>query len=87
MRDIRKMANIDPEHMRLICNGRVLKEPDAWAGCSRGTRSAPRCAVCMAPVATGARACRAAQRLEHGILMKRQDFREKAEQISFVKYL
>uniref|UniRef100_A0A7S2IM47 Ubiquitin-like domain-containing protein n=1 Tax=Zooxanthella nutricula TaxID=1333877 RepID=A0A7S2IM47_9DINO len=121
-RDIKKLAKeqcgIEPEHMRLIYEGRVLKDSDdlacykvegdsavqihftaghsALLGGSVPQRvqknpfSTP---VRGLPGSKGHRTSRMSGRLggmalirKYGILMKRQEFREKAEQIGFVKY-
>merc|ERR1740121_673306 len=115
-RDVKKFAkeccNIEPEHMRLIYEGRVLKEsdtlecyrPDAAApyvqlmftaghtamlGGSRGQivqRNPFSTPVRGLPGSKGLRTSRMSGRLggmglirKYGILMKRQEFREKAE--------
>eukprot|EP00932_Pfiesteria_piscicida_P006020 SRR837773.15939.p2 GENE.SRR837773.15939~~SRR837773.15939.p2 ORF type:complete len:186 (-),score=87.66 SRR837773.15939:46-525(-) len=122
VRDVKKIAkelcNIEPEHMRLIYEGRVLKESDtlecykpdgespiqlhytaghdAMVGggsnvkVQRNPFSLP---VRGLPGSKGHRQSRMSGRLggmglirKYGILMKRQEFREKAEQIGFVKY-
>merc|ERR1719184_370719 len=122
VRDVKKLAkeccNIEPEHMRLIYEGRVLKESDtlecyktdsdmavqlmftaghtAMLGGSRGQhtqRNPFTTPVRGLPGSKGLRTSRMSGRLggmalirKYGILMKRQEFREKAEQIGFVKY-
>merc|ERR1719254_369500 len=122
VRDVKKLAKecsgIEPEHMRLIYEGRVLKESDtlecyrpdagvpvqlmftagheAMLGGSRGQivqRNPFTTPVRGLPVSKGLRQSRMSGRLggmglirKYGILMKRQEFREKAEQIGFVKY-
>mmetsp|Transcript_102105 Transcript_102105/g.294014 ORF Transcript_102105/g.294014 Transcript_102105/m.294014 type:complete len:153 (+) Transcript_102105:64-522(+) len=122
VRDVKKLAreqcNIEPEHMRLIYNGRVLKESDtldcydadsplavqlmytaghtALVGGSQGQvqqRNPFSTPVRGLPGSKGNRSSRMSGRLggnalirKYGILMKRQEFREKAEQIGFVKY-
>eukprot|EP00932_Pfiesteria_piscicida_P017571 SRR837773.4450.p1 GENE.SRR837773.4450~~SRR837773.4450.p1 ORF type:complete len:179 (-),score=75.05 SRR837773.4450:120-599(-) len=122
VRDVKKLAkevcNVEPEHMRLIYDGRVLKESDtlecykvdaeipiqvhytaghaAMVGggsnvkVQRNPFSLP---VRGLPGSKGHRQSRMSGRLggmglirKYGILMKRQEFREKAEQIGFVKY-
>merc|ERR1719219_1450899 len=122
VRDVKKLAKeccgIEPEHMRLIYEGRVLKESDtlecykadsdmavqlmftaghtAMLGGSRGQiqqRNPFTTPVRGLPGSKGLRTSRMSGRLggmalirKYGILMKRQEFREKAEQIGFVKY-
>uniref|UniRef100_A0A7S2IM65 Ubiquitin-like domain-containing protein n=1 Tax=Zooxanthella nutricula TaxID=1333877 RepID=A0A7S2IM65_9DINO len=122
VRDVKKLAkeccNIEPEHMRLIYEGRVLKESDtlecydadrdaavqlmftaghnAMLGGSKGQvtqRNPFSTPVRGLPGSKGHRTSRMSGRLggmalirKYGILMKRQEFREKAEQIGFVKY-
>eukprot|EP00932_Pfiesteria_piscicida_P019467 SRR837773.6293.p1 GENE.SRR837773.6293~~SRR837773.6293.p1 ORF type:complete len:188 (-),score=87.54 SRR837773.6293:62-544(-) len=122
VRDVKRLAKelcgIEPEHMRLIYNGRELKEADTLecykedaempiqvhytAGhasmvgggsnvkVQRNPFSLP---VRGLPGSKGHRQSRMSGRLggmglirKYGILMKRQEFREKAEQIGFVKY-
>eukprot|EP00428_Durinskia_dybowskii_P000570 CAMPEP_0170287046 /NCGR_PEP_ID=MMETSP0116_2-20130129/43575_1 /TAXON_ID=400756 /ORGANISM="Durinskia baltica, Strain CSIRO CS-38" /LENGTH=168 /DNA_ID=CAMNT_0010538453 /DNA_START=79 /DNA_END=585 /DNA_ORIENTATION=- len=122
VREVKRLAreacNIEPEHMRLIYNGRVLKESDtlecydadssmavqvmftaghaALVGGSQGQvqqRNPFSTPVRGLPGSKGNRSSRMSGRLggnalirKYGILMKRQEFREKAEQIGFVKY-
>merc|ERR1712060_709076 len=122
VRDVKKLAKegcgIEPEHMRLIYDGRVLKESDtlecydtdskmpvqlmftaghsAMLGGSRGQivqRNPFTTPVRGLPGSKGLRVSRMSGRLggmglirKYGILMKRQEFREKAEQIGFIKY-
>merc|ERR1719401_2312023 len=122
VRDVKKLAkeccNVEPEHMRLIYDGRVLKESDtlecykaesgmavqlmftaghtAMAGGSKPTvvqRNPFGTPVRGLPGSKGNRTSRMSGRLggmglirKYGIMMKRQEFREKAEQIGFVKY-
>merc|ERR1719168_563280 len=122
VRDVKKLAkeccNIEPEHMRLIYDGRVLKESDTlecyktdsemavqlmftagyegMAGGSKGQvvqRNPFTTPVRGLPGSKGNRTSRMSGRLggmalirKYGILMKRQEFREKAEQIGFIKY-
>merc|ERR1719436_2042280 len=122
VRDVKKFAReccgIEPEHMRLIYEGRVLKESDtlecykrdvgvpvqlmftagheAMLGGSRGQivqRNPFTTPVRGLPGSKGLRQSRMSGRLggmglirKYGILMKRQEFREKAEQIGFIKY-
>eukprot|EP00434_Breviolum_minutum_P039078 symbB.v1.2.034685.t1/scaffold4523.1/size38513/1 len=132
VRDVKKMAkeycNIEPEHMRLIYNGRQLKDWDtldcydakgnnpvqilftaghtAMLGGVGGTGGGPRgghgakqqknpfsAPVRGIPGSKGARSSRVSGRpggmaliRKYGIMMKRQEFREKAEEIGFVKY-
>merc|ERR1719444_773793 len=122
VRDVKKLAkelcSVEPEHMRLIYDGRVLKESDtlecykadadtpiqlhftaghtALLGGSQPTvvqRNPFTTPVRGLPGSKGNRTSRMSGRLggmglirKYGILMKRQEFREKAEQIGFVKY-
>jgi len=128
VRDVKKLAkdecNIEPEHMRLIYNGRQLKDADtlecykgdapvhlfftaghvAMMGGVGGTGGGRRANVpaqrnpFSAPVrglpgSKGLRSSRVSGRpggmaliRKYGILMKRQEFREKASEIGFVKY-
>eukprot|EP00932_Pfiesteria_piscicida_P011525 SRR837773.22704.p2 GENE.SRR837773.22704~~SRR837773.22704.p2 ORF type:complete len:177 (+),score=91.63 SRR837773.22704:29-532(+) len=122
VREVKRLAKeacgVEPEHMRLIYDGRVLKEADtlecysqdaetpvqihytaghaAMVGggsnvkVQRNPFSLP---VRGLPGSKGHRQSRMSGRLggmglirKYGILMKRQEFREKAEQIGFVKY-
>merc|ERR1719436_44962 len=122
VRDVKKFArelcDIEPEHMRLIYEGRVLKDSDTLEGYKtdgeaavqvhftaghaallggskpqlqqRNPFSTP---VRGLPGSKGNRTSRMSGRLggmalirKYGIMMKRQEFREKAEQIGFVKY-
>merc|ERR1719394_1330468 len=122
VRDVKKLAKegcgIEPEHMRLIYDGRVLKESDtlecykadsdmavqlmftaghaAMAGGSKGQvvqRNPFTTPVRGLPGSKGNRTSRMSGRLggmalirKYGILMKRQEFREKAPEIGFIKY-
>eukprot|EP00427_Karlodinium_veneficum_P059681 CAMPEP_0169372278 /NCGR_PEP_ID=MMETSP1017-20121227/36373_1 /TAXON_ID=342587 /ORGANISM="Karlodinium micrum, Strain CCMP2283" /LENGTH=212 /DNA_ID=CAMNT_0009470887 /DNA_START=40 /DNA_END=678 /DNA_ORIENTATION=+ len=139
IRDIKKFAkdqcNVEPEHMRLICKGRELKEADvldadmitsenpiqvlftaghaglSGGGCMarsststgqpgvalRGMQGQPQNAyhqpVRGIPGSKGQRVSRMSGRRggmalirKYGIMMKRQEFREKAEEIGFRKY-
>eukprot|EP00913_Durusdinium_trenchii_P010232 g9593.t1 len=132
VRDVKKLAkeqcNIEPEHMRLIYNGRQLKDWDtlecysakadspvqilftaghtAMLGGVGGTGGGPRgghgaqpqrnpfsAPVRGLPGSKGLRSSRVSGRpggmaliRKYGIMMKRQEFREKAEEIGFVKY-
>merc|ERR1719401_1756326 len=115
VRDVKKLAkeccSIEPEHMRLIYDGRVLKESDtlecykadsemavqvmftaghaALSGGSKGQvvqRNPFTTPVRGLPGSKGNRTSRMSGRLggmalirKYGILMKRQEFREKAE--------
>eukprot|EP00429_Kryptoperidinium_foliaceum_P130986 CAMPEP_0176273226 /NCGR_PEP_ID=MMETSP0121_2-20121125/46114_1 /TAXON_ID=160619 /ORGANISM="Kryptoperidinium foliaceum, Strain CCMP 1326" /LENGTH=163 /DNA_ID=CAMNT_0017613411 /DNA_START=71 /DNA_END=559 /DNA_ORIENTATION=+ len=119
VRDVKKLAkdmcSIEPEHMRLIYYGRVLKESDTLEcydadsemavqvmftaghtglmGGSKGQvqqRNPFSTPVRGLPGSKGNRSSRMSGRLggnalirKYGILMKRQEFREKAEQIGF----
>eukprot|EP00932_Pfiesteria_piscicida_P006040 SRR837773.1596.p2 GENE.SRR837773.1596~~SRR837773.1596.p2 ORF type:complete len:147 (-),score=55.34 SRR837773.1596:56-466(-) len=122
VRDVKKLAkelcHVEPEHMRLIYEGRVLKESDTLE-CYQPEAEAPiqvhytaghsamvgggsnvkvqrnpfSLPVRGLPGSKGHRQSRMSGRLggmglirKYGILMKRQEFREKAEQIGFVKY-
>merc|ERR1719162_176319 len=122
VRDVKKLAkeqcDIEPEHMRLIYEGRVLKESDTLE-CYKEGGDAPVQVIFLAghaallggskptvvqrnpfstpvrgmPGSKGLRPSRCSGRLggngmirKYGILMKRQEFREKAEEIGFVKY-
>ncbi|CAE8701954.1 unnamed protein product [Polarella glacialis] len=129
VRDVKKLAkdqcNIEPEHMRLIYNGRELKASDtlecydaesdvpvqlfftaghaAMVGGGGGTGGGPRnrgpqlnpfgTPVRGIPGSKSLRPSRVSGRAggmglirKYGILMKRQEFREKAIEIGFVKY-
>mmetsp|Transcript_42550 Transcript_42550/g.79356 ORF Transcript_42550/g.79356 Transcript_42550/m.79356 type:complete len:163 (+) Transcript_42550:131-619(+) len=132
IRDVKKLAkeesNIEPEYMRLIYNGRHLKDSDtlecynpeddmpvqifytaghvAMMGGVGGTGGGPRgghgakpqrqpfsAPVRGMPGSKGLRSSRVSGRpggmaliRKYGIMMKRQEFREKAEEIGFVKY-
>eukprot|EP00441_Pelagodinium_beii_P045068 CAMPEP_0197619430 /NCGR_PEP_ID=MMETSP1338-20131121/452_1 /TAXON_ID=43686 ORGANISM="Pelagodinium beii, Strain RCC1491" /NCGR_SAMPLE_ID=MMETSP1338 /ASSEMBLY_ACC=CAM_ASM_000754 /LENGTH=173 /DNA_ID=CAMNT_0043188391 /DNA_START=71 /DNA_END=592 /DNA_ORIENTATION=- len=128
VRDVKKIAkeecNIEPEHMRLIYNGRQLKESEtmdcykgdapvqlfftaghvAMMGGGGGTGGGRRAGMgpqrnpFTTPVRglPGSKALRSSRMSgrpggmglirKYGILMKRQEFREKAEEIGFVKY-
>ncbi|CAE8606769.1 unnamed protein product [Polarella glacialis] len=129
VRDVKKLAkeqcNIEPEHMRLIYNGRELKAADtlecydaeseapiqlfftsghaAMVGGGGGTGGGPRnrgpqlnpfgTPVRGIPGSKSLRPSRVSGRAggmglirKYGILMKRQEFREKAIEIGFVKY-
>jgi len=122
VRDVKKLAkeecDIEPEHMRLIYNGRVLKDSDtlecyeadsetsvqvhftaghtALLGGSQPTvvqRNPFSQPVRGLPGSKGNRTSRMSGRLggnglirKYGIMMKRQEFREKAPEIGFVKY-
>ncbi|CAE8612925.1 unnamed protein product [Polarella glacialis] len=129
VRDVKKLAkeqcNIEPEHMRLIYNGRELKGADtlecydveseapvqlfftaghaAMVGGGGGTGGGPRnrgpqlnpfgTPVRGIPGSKSLRPSRVSGRAggmglirKYGILMKRQEFREKAIEIGFVKY-
>mmetsp|Transcript_34711 Transcript_34711/g.88186 ORF Transcript_34711/g.88186 Transcript_34711/m.88186 type:complete len:172 (+) Transcript_34711:114-629(+) len=122
VRDVKKLAkefcDIEPEHMRLIYEGRVLKDADtlecykvageapvqvhftaghaALLGGSKPTvqqRNPFALPVRGLPGSKGNRTSRMSGRLggmalirKYGILMKRQEFREKAPEIGFVKY-
>eukprot|EP00443_Scrippsiella_acuminata_P045517 CAMPEP_0115199894 /NCGR_PEP_ID=MMETSP0270-20121206/16848_1 /TAXON_ID=71861 /ORGANISM="Scrippsiella trochoidea, Strain CCMP3099" /LENGTH=327 /DNA_ID=CAMNT_0002613295 /DNA_START=87 /DNA_END=1071 /DNA_ORIENTATION=+ len=122
VRDVKKFAKeecgIEPEHMRLIYEGRVLKDADtldcyeegagkpvqvhftaghsALLGGSKPTvtqRNPFALPVRGLPGSKGNRTSRMSGRLggmalirKYGILMKRQEFREKAPEIGFVKY-
>eukprot|EP00443_Scrippsiella_acuminata_P048874 CAMPEP_0115247190 /NCGR_PEP_ID=MMETSP0270-20121206/41418_1 /TAXON_ID=71861 /ORGANISM="Scrippsiella trochoidea, Strain CCMP3099" /LENGTH=172 /DNA_ID=CAMNT_0002662435 /DNA_START=44 /DNA_END=562 /DNA_ORIENTATION=+ len=122
VRDVKKLAkevcDIEPEHMRLIYEGRVLKDSDTLA-CYKVDSDAPvqvhftaghaamlggskpqvqqrnpfALPVRGLPGSKGNRTSRMSGRLggmalirKYGILMKRQEFREKAPEIGFVKY-
>mmetsp|Transcript_63072 Transcript_63072/g.205829 ORF Transcript_63072/g.205829 Transcript_63072/m.205829 type:complete len:168 (+) Transcript_63072:74-577(+) len=122
VRDVKKLAkdlcNIEPEHMRLIYEGRVLKESDtlecykvdgdaplqlhftagheALVGGSQNPkvqRNPFTTPVRGIPGSKGLRPSRVSGRLgamgiirKYGIMMKRQEFREHALEIGFVKY-
>mmetsp|Transcript_95024 Transcript_95024/g.241531 ORF Transcript_95024/g.241531 Transcript_95024/m.241531 type:complete len:168 (+) Transcript_95024:88-591(+) len=122
VRDVKKLAkdlcNIEPEHMRLIYEGRILKESDtlecykvdgdapvqvhytagheALVGGSqnRKTQRNPfTIPVRGLPGSKGQRPSRISGRdgamgiiRKYGIMMKRQEFREHALEIGFVKY-
>merc|ERR1719468_1185772 len=122
VRDVKKFAmeecNVQPEHMRLLYNDRVLKDSDtlecyqgevdkaiqihltaghdAMVGGSvpqRNIRNPYNPPVRGLPGSKGHRVSRMSGRLggmglirKYGILMKRQEFREKAEEIGFRKY-
>eukprot|EP00405_Crypthecodinium_cohnii_P000175 CAMPEP_0194766830 /NCGR_PEP_ID=MMETSP0323_2-20130528/33366_1 /TAXON_ID=2866 ORGANISM="Crypthecodinium cohnii, Strain Seligo" /NCGR_SAMPLE_ID=MMETSP0323_2 /ASSEMBLY_ACC=CAM_ASM_000346 /LENGTH=169 /DNA_ID=CAMNT_0039698101 /DNA_START=22 /DNA_END=531 /DNA_ORIENTATION=+ len=122
VRDVKKVAkevaNVEPEHMRLIYNGRLLKESDTLecykaedktpvmihftaghealvgGGSNRKVQQNPFVLpVRGLPGSKGQRVSRVSGRpggmgliRKYGILMKRQEFREKAEEIGFVKY-
>eukprot|EP00931_Biecheleriopsis_adriatica_P020456 TRINITY_DN1366_c0_g1_i1.p2 TRINITY_DN1366_c0_g1~~TRINITY_DN1366_c0_g1_i1.p2 ORF type:complete len:177 (+),score=62.36 TRINITY_DN1366_c0_g1_i1:85-615(+) len=129
VRDVKKLAkdecNIEPEHMRLIYNGRQLKDADtlecykgdapvqlfftaghvAMQGGVGGTGGGPRrpgaqpqrnpfsAPVRGLPGSKGLRSSRMSGRpggmaliRKYGIMMKRQEFREKANEIGFQKY-
>eukprot|EP00931_Biecheleriopsis_adriatica_P118925 TRINITY_DN9422_c1_g1_i1.p1 TRINITY_DN9422_c1_g1~~TRINITY_DN9422_c1_g1_i1.p1 ORF type:complete len:177 (+),score=45.52 TRINITY_DN9422_c1_g1_i1:78-608(+) len=131
VRDVKKLAreecSIEPEHMRLIYNGRQLKDADtldcydpkddapvqilftaghaAMMGGVGGTGGGPRrpgaqpqrnpfsAPVRGLPGSKGLRSSRMSGRpggmaliRKYGIMMKRQEFREKAGEIGFVKY-
>eukprot|EP00401_Gymnodinium_catenatum_P055023 CAMPEP_0117568326 /NCGR_PEP_ID=MMETSP0784-20121206/58075_1 /TAXON_ID=39447 /ORGANISM="" /LENGTH=186 /DNA_ID=CAMNT_0005366245 /DNA_START=71 /DNA_END=631 /DNA_ORIENTATION=- len=135
IRDVKKIVaeqcDIDPEHMRLVQDGKLMKEADtlecgeapvqvlftaghtALAGGGSNMRSGGSTGqpgqllrgqsqqqqnpfstpVRGVPGAKGLRGSRVSGRRggmaiirKYGILMKRQEFREKAEEIGFVKY-
>eukprot|EP00446_Apocalathium_sp_SHHI-4_P014815 CAMPEP_0177211820 /NCGR_PEP_ID=MMETSP0367-20130122/32298_1 /TAXON_ID=447022 ORGANISM="Scrippsiella hangoei-like, Strain SHHI-4" /NCGR_SAMPLE_ID=MMETSP0367 /ASSEMBLY_ACC=CAM_ASM_000362 /LENGTH=160 /DNA_ID=CAMNT_0018661035 /DNA_START=98 /DNA_END=580 /DNA_ORIENTATION=- len=122
VRDIKKLAkeqcNVEPEHMRFIYQGAVLKDSDTLecykvdksdavqihftAGHSALAGGSQKLAIQRNPFSTpvrgipgskGLRPSRMSGRLgamgiirKYGILMKRQEFREKALEIGFVKY-
>merc|ERR1719436_211425 len=123
IRDVKKLAkemcSIEPEYMRLIYNGRVLKESELIAECDPqdgvpvqvmytaghtalvgGSQPPPKnlrnpfnLPVRGLPGSKGNRQSRMSGRLggmalirKYGIMMKRQEFREKAEEIGFRKY-
>merc|ERR1719291_695650 len=122
IRDVKKLAkelcDIEPEHMRLIYEGRVLKDSDtlecykadgdslvqvhftaghaAFLGGSKPTvtqRNPFSQPVRGLPGSKGNRPSRMSGRLggmalirKYGIMMKRQEFREKAPEIGFIKY-
>merc|ERR1719436_1187176 len=122
VRDVKKFAkehcDIEPEHMRLIYEGRVLKDSEtlecykqggdapvqvhftaghaALLGGSKPTvtqRNPFSQPVRGLPGSKGNRPSRMSGRLggmalirKYGIMMKRQEFREKAPEIGFVKY-
>mmetsp|Transcript_63075 Transcript_63075/g.205838 ORF Transcript_63075/g.205838 Transcript_63075/m.205838 type:complete len:168 (+) Transcript_63075:73-576(+) len=122
VRDVKKLAkevcNIEPEHMRLIYEGRVLKESDtlecykvdgdepvqlhftagheALVGGSQNLkqqRNPFTTPVRGLPGSKGQRPSRVSGRMgamgiirKYGIMMKRQEFREHALEIGFVKY-
>merc|ERR1719221_41483 len=127
---IKEESNIEPEHMRLLCNDQVLKDLNnvksddtiqvlftagheglvggGQRGMSGGSTGQPgerlrgqtvqqsnpfTTPVRGIPGSKGLRGSRVSGRRggmgiirKYGILMKRQEFREKAEEIGFVKY-
>mmetsp|Transcript_55762 Transcript_55762/g.141155 ORF Transcript_55762/g.141155 Transcript_55762/m.141155 type:complete len:171 (-) Transcript_55762:65-577(-) len=122
IRDVKKLAkeacDIEPEHMRFIYEGRVLKDSDTLE-CYKADSDTPvqvhftaghtallggskpqvqqrnpfALPVRGLPGSKGNRTSRMSGRLggmalirKYGILMKRQEFREKAPEIGFVKY-
>merc|ERR1740129_2357711 len=123
VRDLKKLAreqsSIEPEHMRLIQKGQLLKDSDVLADCkldesepimihftaghtammggARTTLETQRNPfthpVRGLPGSKGQRLSRISARhggmgliRKYGILLKRQEFREKAEEIGFRKY-
>mmetsp|Transcript_77917 Transcript_77917/g.216489 ORF Transcript_77917/g.216489 Transcript_77917/m.216489 type:complete len:191 (-) Transcript_77917:89-661(-) len=139
VRDVKKLAaehcDIEPEHMRLICGGKVLQESDTLEGVEAGSRTPVQILFTAGhtalagggsnmrsggstgqpgqllrgqsqvqqnpfstpvrgiPGSKGLRGSRVSGRRggmaiirKYGILMKRQEFREKAEEIGFCKY-
>merc|ERR1719221_628691 len=119
VRDVKRFAteecNVQPEHMRLIYNDRVLKDSDTLECYEEGTiqihftaghtalsggsqpqrtiRNPYNLPVRGIPGSKGARVSRISGRTggmalfrKYGIMMKRQEFREKAEEIGFRKF-
>merc|ERR1719343_1535266 len=82
VRDVKKLAkaccSVEPEHMRLIYEGRVLKESDTLE-CYKADGGVP--VQLMFTAGHDALLGGNALIRKYGILMKRQEFREKAEQI------